>query len=333
MSRAKSLKFVKDSVSLVGASWSQGQTIPGVNRAPQEFRKAGLPKLLSQTLGYEVLDQGDIVPEGVDTSQIKGSFKFDSAKLRTLGELNRKLSDVVYQQAALDRFNVVLGGDHSLATGSLHGQLRRHGDDLKVVWVDAHADMNTLATSPSGNYHGMSLGHVLGLMSNTDVAGFEWLDRRLDPRNLVLIGIRDLDQGEIDFIKKLGIKYYTPYNIEDSGGIGNVMHEVVDHLDLKRNPTPVHVSFDVDGCDSSYVTAVGTPVDYGLTKRETSFILKHLYRTGCVVHLDVAETNTDLEQLARLKTHGDSPHISTDIPTLFTAIEFVADALGNGSQL
>lgn len=329
----KPLRFVNNTVSLIGAAWGEGQLIPGVQDTPAKLRSAGLSNLIHKQLGYDLIDRGDITPENVKANPISWRAKHDSDRLRLLGALNHRLSDIVAEESRKKNLTLVLGGDNSLSSGSIHGQLKVHGDDLKVIWISAHADMNTFETSPSGNYHGMSLGHILGLMNSNEVAGFDWMHHKLKPENVVMIGIRALDIGEVEFIKNLGIRYYTPYKIDEMGGIVHTLNEIKSYLNLDGKPSPVHVSFDIDACDTSYVTAVGTPVDYGLYKREVSYLLKNLFRTGCLVNLDIAEINTELETLQRIKNHGDSPYIKTSYPTLFTSIELMADALGNASNI
>ena len=115
--------------------------------------------------------------------------------------MNKMLSDTVYEISKKEELCLVLGGDHSIASGSMHGQLLNYGDDLKVVWIDAHADLNNIKGSPSMNYHGMSAGHLLGTIKRGEIYGFEWLTKNLKPTNIAYIGLRDLDDFEREYLR------------------------------------------------------------------------------------------------------------------------------------
>lgn len=115
--------------------------------------------------------------------------------------MNGELSRIVQKISENKEMCLTLGGDHSIASGSLHGQLMHYGDDLKVVWVDAHADLNGIGGSPSGNYHGMPAGHLMGTIKPGEMFGFDWMVKKLKPNNIVYIGLRDLDAFEIEYMK------------------------------------------------------------------------------------------------------------------------------------
>ena len=190
--------------------------------------------------------------------------------------MNKALSDTVYEISRNNELCLVLGGDHSIASGSLHGQLMNYGDDLKVVWIDAHADLNNFEGSPSGNYHGMSAGHVLGTIKQGEVYGFDWLTKNLKPSNIAYIGLRDLDPFESQFIREKNIMHFTPYDIDNMGGIGSVMRQIENHFSIDTVKNPVFISFDIDGMCSSFIEGTGTRVRYGLSAREIIFILQFL---------------------------------------------------------
>jgi len=155
------------------------------------------------------------------------------------------------KSAKKGKFTLNLGGDHSMATGSIHG-LRKVYKSLKIVWVDAHADINTLKTSPTGNFHGMPMSPLLGLMKASTIPGHSWLKKLLKPKDIVYIGLRDLDEGEKKIIKKLKIKTFTMDDVTGMG-IGKVMKKIFNHFGKDGFKHPIHCSFDVDGIDPSHV--------------------------------------------------------------------------------
>ena len=125
-----------------------------------------------------------------------------------------------------------MGGDHSCGTGSVYGSFKKYKDNLKVLWIDAHADINTINSSPSGNYHGMPVSHLLGIDSMNEIEGYEWKIENLKPENIVYLGIRDLDKGELKNINDHGIKGFSPKQIQDEGGIVNTMNKIFRLLEL-----------------------------------------------------------------------------------------------------
>lgn len=222
-----------------------------------------------------------------------------------------------------------MGGDHGLATGSITGMLRTH-PDLRVVWIDAHGDCNTPETSPSGNYHGMPVAHLLGWMKEGEMKGFDWFKPLLKPENLVYIGLRDVDVGERMLLKKHGIKCYSPFDIESKGGIANVMSEVLTYLHIDSDhKNPVHCSWDVDACDPEFMSGTGTRARCGLSLRESHFILQKLYGTGNFVSMDLVEVNTLLDSEEERETlHGDSPVLKGK-KTIMYACELILSGLGH----
>ena len=190
--------------------------------------------------------------------------------------MNEALNDIVYEISRNQELCLVLGGDHSIASGSLHGQLMNHGDDLKVVWINAHTDLNNFENSPSGNYHGMSAGHILGTIPTGQVHGFDWLIKNVKSSNIVYVGLREMDPFEKEYIKDKNIMHFTPFDIDNMGGIGFVMRQIHTHFGIDTNKNPVFVSFDIDGMCSSVIEGTGTRVRYGLNSREAIFILQFL---------------------------------------------------------
>lgn len=169
--------------------------------------------------------------------------------------------------------HLTIGGDHSCAIGSVYGSYDAFGENLKLLWIDAHSDINTLRTSPSQNFHGMPVSSLLGLENMNEIKEFGWKNKNFPIENLVFLGIRDIDEGEKEILKELNIKYYTPYDIDENGGIKNVMKQINEYLKLDDPLSKLHVSFDVDVCCSSYLEGTGTKVDYGVSKREMIYIM------------------------------------------------------------
>ena len=329
-------KFTNGQISVVGVSVKEGQKLTGVEKSPCLFREAGLLKALEE-IGWQIFDTGDITKEGMIEDielemQNSKRYKYsDLENIETIGVMNRKLHQIIKHRSNKKDFVLTLGGDHGLATGSISGMQQTY-DNLKVIWFDAHGDCNTPEISPSGNYHGMPVAHLLGWMKEGEVKSFDWLKPSLKPENIVFIGLRDLDKGEKELLKLHKIKVYTPFDIEDKGGIANVMNEALQYLkcDTEHN-NPIHVSFDVDGCDPSFITATGTKARCGLTERECHYMLQRIARTGNLVSLDIVEINNELEadkDKKREVLHGDNKLIEGP-PSLVYACEFVLSALGN----
>ena len=213
---------------------------------------------------------------------------------RTVGVVNRILADQVYRHAKLGRISLNIGGDHSMAIGTISGIARgireRLGEDIKVVWVDAHADINTPETTESGNLHGMPLSFLTGLVTKK-IEGLDWIEPSIKPENLVYIGLRDVDKGEKEILKKYNIKAFSIHEI-DRYGIGKVLDMTIEYLSQGDNPeAPIHLSFDIDALDPSVAPSTGTPVRGGLTFREGHYICEALHATGRLVGLDMVELN------------------------------------------
>lgn len=180
---------------------------------------------------------------------------------------------------------LTIGGDHSLAMGTISGSLSVY-PDLGVVWVDAHADINTPETTTSGNLHGMPVSFLMGLAFNEKFN--EWLpSAKLHPSRLVYIGLRDLDPGEKELLKKYNVKAFSMHEV-DKYGIGKVMEMAMEYL---GRDSPIHLSFDVDALDPSVCPSTGTPVRGGLTFREGHYINEVLAESGCLVAVDIMEVN------------------------------------------
>ncbi|MCY1570183.1 arginase [Staphylococcus pettenkoferi] len=271
-------------IDIIGAPTTYGQPKLGVNLGPEAIRYAGLVKRI-QNLGLEVEDRGNIVVPPVDLERFHGSQE----GLRNYNEImtvSKNLSEAVSTSLARDHFPLVIGGDHSLAIGSISG-VSQHYDNLGVIWYDAHGDLNIPEESPSGNVHGMPL-RVLAGEGDEGLVQLGGFAPKVKPENIVLIGMRDLDEGEKAYIKKHHIQTYTMADI-DRYGIQHVIEETINYL--KDKTDGIHLSLDVDGLDPVETPGTGTRVLGGLTYRESHFALELLHESQMITSMDVVEVN------------------------------------------
>ncbi|KAG9827451.1 Ureohydrolase, partial [Aureobasidium melanogenum] len=223
--------------------------------------------------------------------------------------VTQRLSEQVYEHARQGRFVLTLGGDHSIAIGTISGTAKaireRTGREMAVIWVDAHADINTPETSDSGNIHGMPVAFLTGLAKEDKEDCFGWIkdDQRVSVKKLVYIGLRDIDRGEKKILREHGIKAFSMHDI-DRYGIGKVMDMALGWI---GSDTPIHLSFDIDSLDPMWAPSTGTPVRGGLTLREGDFIAECVHETGSLVALDLVEVNPSLE------SHGASETVRAGI--------------------
>ncbi len=273
-------------IRIVGVPMDLGAGRRGVDMGPSALRIAGLAERLRE-IGHTVFDDGDI-PVKVPESQ-----EIDNPKLKYLPEIVRVGTILAHKVEAImeeGEFPLVLGGDHSIAMGTISGlssYAQKHGLRFGIIWIDAHADMNTHQTTPSGNIHGMPLAAVLGegAMELTTIGGDF---RKVDPQNVVLIGVRNIDKAEKEVVKKTGITYYTMSDIDKYGAhriIGKVLKEMKEKVDL------LHVSLDIDSVDPSVAAGVGTPSPGGLSYRETHLIMETIADCECMSSMEVTEVN------------------------------------------
>lgn len=255
---------------------------------PSAIRYAGLTERI-RTLGYTVHDEGDIKVEIQERSIPK-----ETANLKNLiavSDASEALAKKVEDTISRGCFPLVLGGDHSVALGTLAGVAKKH-QNLGLIWYDAHGDLNTAETSPSGNIHGMPLAASLGIghRSLTDIGGFS---PKVKPEHVVIIGARDLDQGERALIKEKGIRVYTMHEI-DRLGMTTVMKETIDYL--REHTDHVHLSLDLDGLDPTEAPGVGTPVAGGLSYRESHLAMEMLEEADIITSAEFVEVNPILDE-------------------------------------
>lgn len=280
----------KQNVSIIGFPMDLGADRRGVDMGPSALRIAGLQTKL-EALGYKVEDNGDIKIEIMERQKIK------NPKLKYLDEIiktSRLLAEKVERVLDKRDFPICLGGDHSMALGTISGIAsfcKKRKLRLGVIWIDAHSDMNTDETSPTGNIHGMPLAALMGLGCDelVNLLGFS---PKLYPENCVLIGIRSIDEAEKVNIKKLKVPIYTMNDI-DKLGIHRIIAKVLKQF--REKVDHIHISFDVDSIDPSVAPGVGTPIPGGLSYREAHVLMETIAECGCMSSLEIAEVNPILD--------------------------------------
>ncbi|TFK76365.1 Ureohydrolase [Pluteus cervinus] len=272
--------------AIVGCPFSGGQPKPGVDQGPINLVEAGLISQLSE-LGWQVKFDGHHQFEEIKASDDPPIGVLKNPRL--VSRVTQSVAEVVSSHVKRGELPVTLGGDHSLAMGTISGTLSQYPDAC-VIWVDAHADINTPETTDSGNIHGMPVSFLLGLGSK--IPEFSWVKPLLKPGQLVYIGLRDVDAGEKRILRENGIKSFSMHEV-DKYGIGKVVEMALDHVNPQRD-RPIHLSFDVDALDPSVAPSTGTPVRGGLTFREGHYICEAIYETGLLIALDLMEVNPSL---------------------------------------
>ncbi|KDQ61120.1 hypothetical protein JAAARDRAFT_152191 [Jaapia argillacea MUCL 33604] len=276
--------------AIVGCPFSGGQAKPGVDRGPINLVEAGLIQQL-EGLGWKVEFDGHHQFEEISANGDPPIGKLRNPRI--VSRVSKAVAEAVGYHAKMGKLPVTLGGDHSLAMGTISGTLDTHPNAC-VVWIDAHADINTPETTESGNIHGMPMSFLLGL--GEKISEYSWIQPRLQPSSLVYIGLRDVDAAEKRILKENKIKAFSMHEV-DKYGIGKVVEMALDHVNPKRD-RPIHLSFDVDALDPSVAPSTGTPVRGGLTFREGHYICEAIYETGLLVALDLMEVNPSLEDAA-----------------------------------
>ncbi|OJJ39278.1 hypothetical protein ASPWEDRAFT_128517 [Aspergillus wentii DTO 134E9] len=275
----------------------------GVEAAPLALIEAGLLNQLRDDLDYE-LHYDDTVHYYENVTPLNDPDHRGMKKPRSVSAVTETLSSQVYNHAKEGKFVLTLGGDHSIAVGTVSGTAKaireRLGREMAVIWVDAHADINTPETSDSGNIHGMPMSFLTRLARGDQKDIFGWMEdeHTISPRKLVYIGLRDVDRGEKQILRENGIKAFSMHDI-DRYGIGRVVEMALAHI---GNDTPIHLSFDVDALDPQWAPSTGTPVRGGLTLREGDFICECVHETGNLVAMDLVEVNPSLDTIGATET-------------------------------
>jgi arginase len=290
--------------SVIGAPLDLGQSRRGVDMGPSAIRYAGLFDRLTD-MAYDVLDRGNVAapePEALRVQDVRARY------LAEILDACAALAALVEEAVRAGSRPLVLGGDHAVALGTLAGLRAASGEPGGVVWIDAHGDLNTPDTSPSGNVHGMPLAAALGRSPS-------WFEHpglllpAVDPARVALVGVRALDAAERAYLRDADVRVFTMSDI-DRIGIERAMREALDRV---AGPGFVHVSVDLDALDPEVAPGVGTPVRGGLTYREAHLACELVAESGVVGSFEVVEVN---------------PILDRENTTALTAVELVASALG-----
>jgi arginase len=277
-------------IHIIGVSLDLGGNRRGVDMGPSAFRIAGLGERLA-ALGITVADAGDLVAPIPETKAFGDPSKKYIREIARVCERLYKTSLAVLDKGGLP---LVLGGDHSLAAGSVSAAaefLRRDGTPLGLIWVDAHGDMNTPSSSDSGNVHGMPLAALLG-PEPAELSRIGGFSPKVRPEHTVLIGIRNLDEHEKEILRNSRVRVFTMKDI-DRSGIAGVTEQA---LAIAGGGTGgLHVSFDLDVCDPAIAPGVGTPVKGGLDYREAHMLMEMIADSGLLRALDLVEVNPILD--------------------------------------
>lgn len=291
-------------IDVIGVPIDLGADRRGVDMGPSAIRYAQLQQKLEE-LGYTVQDEGNVeVP-------IAEMCKITNPKLKYIDciiPMSRRVSGAVSTSIQACHFPLVIGGDHSLSIGSVRGAARNR--KLGVIWIDAHADFNTAETTPSGNIHGMSLAILCGLGDKNLVQLWDETIPVIDPRQIAIIGARDLDTGEKANLREAGAMMMSMEQV-DRYGMVTVVEKAIEHV--TRDTDGMYLSLDLDALDPRHAPGVGTPVPAGLTEREAHLACELIAETGKLVGMDVVEVN---------------PILDLQNQTAKLAVEFALTALG-----
>jgi len=292
-------------VAVIGGTLDLGAGRRGVDMGPSAIRYAGLDQLLAEKLGVTVTDTGNVISPVVETAAIGDEH---ARYLEQILDLCDRLAQRVEEVVGRGAMPLVLGGDHSVALGSLVGMAKARGGPGGVVWVDAHGDVNTPQTSPTGNVHGMVLAAALGLAGD-EFAREGWPLPAVDPGKVAFIGVRSLDGGERKLLQRIDAKVFTMSDV-DRMGIEPCTREALAHA---AGGSFLHLSLDLDVVDPEYAPGVGTPVRGGLSYREAHLAMEVVAESGSIDSMDVVEVN---------------PILDRENATGQLAVELVASALG-----
>jgi arginase len=300
-----SVDEVAREVTVIGGTLDLGAGRRGVDMGPSAIRYAGLEQQLADKLGVRISDVGNVISPVAETTSMGDSH---ARYLDQILDLCDRLSLLVAEAAGTGALPLVLGGDHSVALGSLVGMAKARGGPGGVVWVDAHGDLNTPKTSPSGNVHGMVLAAALGRAGDR-FRREGWPLPAVELDKVALVGVRSLDEGERQLLHELDAMVFTMSEV-DRIGIEPCMREALAHA---SGAAFLHVSLDIDVVDPDYAPGVGTPVRGGLSYREAHLAMETVAESALLDSMDVVEVN---------------PILDRENATGQLAVELVASALG-----
>ena len=283
--------IIKKQIRVIGVPLDLGQQRRGVDMGPSAVRVAGLESKL-ESLGHTVEDAGTV---GVILAEQKNPGDPHARYLKEITAKCTKLAELVCKTLEEKKVPISIGGDHSMAAGTVSGvaeYFHRQNQHIGLIWIDAHSDINTPDTSPSGNVHGMPLGAIMGLGPEPLAKMFGW-SPKVRPENCVLVGIRDVDQAEKENIKRAGIEFFTMRDI-DERGMRTVMEEAL--RIAGRGTVGYHVSLDMDWIDPEDAPGVGTPVPGGSTYREAHLAMEIISDHGRMTSFDIVEVNPVIDE-------------------------------------
>ena len=295
-------------ISIIGVPMDLGAGRRGVDMGPSAIRIAGLNQAIAR-LGFEVSDAGNIQISPAEAIQRTNPRAHYLPEIAAASEELARMVESSLEEGALP---VILGGDHSIAVGSVAGLSvfhRKLKQKVGIIWLDAHTDANTPESSPSGNIHGMPLAALLGYGARelTHIAGFA---PKILPEHTAVIGARSVDPGERELLKTLGVRVFTMSEL-DERGIGDVVSEALEIA--TRNTAGFHVTMDMDFIDPFYAPGVGTPERGGATYRESHLAMEKIAESGRVLSVELTEVN---------------PVYDVANQTALLAVELILSALG-----
>lgn len=272
-------------INLIGVPVNYGCDKNGAQFGPKTFRENNIVDLIREE-GHDVHDMGDIlIPIVSSEEKYAGHEKLKY--LNPIVEYNNSLANAVHGALDEGALPFVLGGDHSLGMGSIAGA-SKHFKDLAVIWIDAHGDINTGDTSPSGNIHGMPLAASMNV-GDPALTNIYYKGQKVKPENVYIIGGRDIDPGEFELAKKVNLNFYTMQTVREKG-LDNILNTIINKIN-KSNVDGVHLSFDIDALDKTIVPGTGTAVDEGFDLDEGKDIFTSLLGEGFVTSMDFVELN------------------------------------------
>lgn len=276
-------------INLIGVPLFYGSDIEGVEFGPKKLREKNVVEVLSKY--HKVYDFGDLyVPE--ENSLNKYSYHPKMKYLKPIIQVNTNLAQEVYASLSSKNFPLILGGDHSLALGSISG-VSKYYKNFAVVWVDAHGDINSYLTTLTGNVHGMPLAAAMGI-GYDDLTNLYFYGTKVKPENVFIVGARDLDKGECELIEEKKLNVYSTEYIKYKG-MSYVMEDILSKLN-NQGIDAIHLSFDIDCIDSDFVPGTGTPVKDGLSTGEAKTLLKYLCESKLIKSMDFVELNPKLDK-------------------------------------
>lgn len=277
-------------ISIIGVPIFYGADKRGPEYGPKKLRDKNIVEIIGKH-NHRVFDFGDLFVPVVE--EYNKFFSHPNMKyVEPIIQVNNNLAHIVYSSIKGGSFPLVIGGDHSIGLGSIAGVSRAY-ENFAVIWVDAHGDINTHKTSESGNVHGMSLAKAMGL-GYDDLTDVYYKGIKVKKENVFIVGARDLDPGEYDYIKKENLHVYSTKRIQEKG-IEYVIKEVVKEIEQK-NINNVHLSFDIDFIDGKFVPGTGTAVEDGPSIDDAKTALKMLAETKLIKSMDFVELNPLLDK-------------------------------------